>query len=416
MKKIIIKFTFFSLLLSFILSSCTEYGEHKPLENNSNAPGIVTNVQVENLPGKSLISYTLPEDQDLLYIKATYTLPGTGEIAEVKSSYYNNSLLVEGFAREEEQKVTLVAVNRSEVESEPVEVSIKPLPSPIFDVFNSIEVYTAFGGFDVEAKNETGEDIVIEILEKNDLGELEINDNSIYTAQQNIIARIRDLDTISYEFQFTVRDRWLNYTDTVTINVKPKFEKLLDNSKYSSLSYNGDAPPNPRCKGITGMWDGDILNWPNVLQTTTDYTPTQPHVITFSIGQLAQISRVKIWDYPEYDQTGRPYYVAGALKEFEIWGCSTPADVLLPDVGVESDSTNPWVLLGTFTSVKPSGLPYGEMNEEDLQAAEAGFDWNCNTANIPEVRYLRIRCIKNYLGTTFMAIAELQVYGGKKDQ
>ena len=402
---------FACILAGFLLISCSEDKGPEPLEQNSEKPQPVTNVQVENLPGKALITYALPANQDLLYVKATYVLPGTGATFEVKSSYYNNTLLVEGFAKEEEHTVTLVAVNRSEIESDPVEVTIKPLESPIFDVYKSITVFRAFGGFDIEADNSTGEDIVIELLEINDLGEFEISDNSIYTAQQNILSQIRDLDTITYEFYYTVRDRWLNYTDTNVFHVKPKFEKLLEKSKYSSLSLGGDAPPNPRCDGITGLWDDDTYNWPNVLQTTTDYTPTEPHVITFSIGQLAQISRVKIWDYPEYDETGRPYYVAGDMKVFEVWGCTTPADVLLPDVGVEDD-TNPWILLGQFTSTKPSGLPYGEMNEEDLAAAEAGFNYNCITANKPKVQYIRIRCIENYLGTTFMAIAELQVYGG----
>jgi hypothetical protein len=403
------------LFLGVLMASCGKEYTIEPLEKSSTPPGPVTNIEVVNLPGKAWISYTLPDDQDLLYVKATYVMPSTGEVAEVKSSYYNNGLLVEGFAREEEHKVTLVAVNRSEVESEPVDVTIKPQPSPIFDVFKSIEVYRAYGGFDLLAENSTSEDIVIEILEENDLGELVINDNSVYTAQKNIIARIRDLDTVVYEFSFTVRDRWMNYSDTVVKHVKPKFEKLLDKNKYSALTLPGDAPPNPRCNGISGMWDNSYVDWPGVLQTTTDYTPTTPHVITFSVGQMAQVSRVKIWDYPEYDETGRPYYVSGALKEFEIWGCPTSANDLLPEVGTV-DESNPWILLGTFTSVKPSGLPYGQMNEEDLQAAEAGFNWNCNTVDIPEVQYLRIRCLENYLGTTFMAIAEIQVYGGKKEE
>ncbi len=398
------------------LTSCEEVGEPEPLETSGEKPQPVTNVTVENYAGRSKITYTLPNDKDLLYVKASYTLPSTGAISEVRSSYYTNNLTVEGFAEEQEYVVTLVAVNRSEVESDPVETIIKPKPSPIYDVFESIIIENSFGGYDLKALNPEGRDIVIEILTQDELGQWIIDDNSIFTKQKEIFKPIRGLDTVNYVFKYTIRDRWLNYTDTLTKTVKPFFEQLLDKRKYSapSISINGDAEINPNCLGYPGLWDNNLFNWNGVLQTKPAFTPTKPHVITFSIGQTSKISRVKIWDYPEYDATGRPFYVAGCLKEFEIWGCPTLENVLLPDVGTV-DETNPWVLLGRFTSVKPSGLPYGEMNTEDDAAARAGFDWNCYTKNIPKVKYLRIRCIENYLGTTFMAIGELQVYGGLSD-
>jgi hypothetical protein len=66
--------------------------------------------------------------------------------------------------------------------------------------------------------------------------------------------------------------------------------------------------------------------------------------------------------------------------------------------------------LGTYTETKPSGLPYGEQNDEDYNKANAGFDWEADI-NAPKVRYLRIKCLKNWGGSTNLAIAELQVYG-----
>src|SRR5690606_35393185 len=80
-----------------------------PLEHSNQRPGKVSNVSVKNAPGKATISYKLPMDQDLLYVKAVYRLT-SGVKREVKSSYYNNSLVADGFAEEQEYEVKLYAV------------------------------------------------------------------------------------------------------------------------------------------------------------------------------------------------------------------------------------------------------------------------------------------------------------------
>lgn len=43
---------------------------------DSIAPGTVSNVQVENLPGAARITYDLPDDEDLLAVEAVYTING----------------------------------------------------------------------------------------------------------------------------------------------------------------------------------------------------------------------------------------------------------------------------------------------------------------------------------------------------
>ena len=47
----------------------------EPLFQDSDVPGPVTSPVVENLPGAAVITYGLPQDQDLLYVKAEYDLP-----------------------------------------------------------------------------------------------------------------------------------------------------------------------------------------------------------------------------------------------------------------------------------------------------------------------------------------------------
>ncbi|HKJ42412.1 MAG TPA: DUF5000 domain-containing lipoprotein [Sunxiuqinia sp.] len=401
MKTLIAQLACIFLITSLAMNSCKEDIGTTPLEHSTTKPGVVSNVSVENLKGKAVITYSLPEDKDLLYVKAIYTLPTTGKQVEVKSSFYNNNLMVDGFLDSQDYQVTLYAVNRSEIESDPVEVTVHPKESPIWDVRRSLTVSANFGGFNISAQNPTQSDVVIVLLAKDSIsGDWVISDNSVYTSASKILSQIRGLDTLRYNYALTVRDRWQNYTDTLYATVKPLYETIIPKSGYKGIHLPGDAQWNTKTT-MDGMWDDNTFDWPHVYQTRADYTPTEPHVITVDIGEIAKISRVKIWDYPEYYSQGRTYYTIGCMKHFEIWGSDNP-----PSDG----SFDNWVLMGTFTETKPSGLPYNEQNDEDYNAAYAGFDWSVDI-DAPRVRYLRIKCLQNWGGSTYLAIAELQVYG-----
>lgn len=394
--------------LALISVSCKQTGINEPLEKGSEPPGQVKNVQVENLPGGAKLTYTLPDDEDLLYVRAEYMLD-TGREMEVKASYYNNSLTIKGYADSTEQTVQLYSVSRNEAESEPVEVTINPQRSRIWDVYNSITARAAFGGINVEAENPERKDLAILVLQKDEFGEWEIHPQSIYTSTDMINSTLREgLDTLRQEFAFTVRDRWLNYTDTLVTELKPLFEAPIPTSGYSGYPIAGDAPNHPSTE-LNNLWDGDIFNWPNIYLTQGDYTPSEAHTLTIDIGMTTQLSRIMIWDYPEYIPSGgfgRSYYVLGCPRKFEIWGAADPT--------IENEETwtqqDNWHKLGTYEEVKPSGLPYGEQNNEDYQTANAGFSWDFNIS-APEVRYLRIRNLENWGGTTNIGIAEIQVYG-----
>ncbi len=97
------------------------------------APGVVSNIKVTNLAGAALITYTLPDNENLLYVKALYTL--NGQQKEVKVSMFQKKLLVEGFGNTEERNIELYAVSRSEVASEPVSVTSKTIDTAHCECF-----------------------------------------------------------------------------------------------------------------------------------------------------------------------------------------------------------------------------------------------------------------------------------------
>lgn len=187
------------LCIAILLYSCAEESVGQtPVDNMP--PQNVTGVQVQNTPGGALLTYTLPDDEDLLYVKATFIL-NNGQRSEVKSSVYTNILELQGFGDTNERLVTLVSVDRSQNESEPLEVKVQPLEAPIFGVQKELKLEAAFGGINVTYNNPTESNIVINIdvmNEKNEYVSLE----KIYTKAKNGVRKIRGMAAEDTKFRY----------------------------------------------------------------------------------------------------------------------------------------------------------------------------------------------------------------------
>ncbi|MEJ8842886.1 DUF4959 domain-containing protein [Lacibacter sp. H375] len=386
------------LLTAFIVASCSkELETHTPISNDPTVPAQITGVTVLNGAGKATISYKLPNDPNLLYVKAVYTIT-TGKQYETTASYYNNSLVVEGFADTLEHEVKLYSVSRSEVQSPAVTVKIKPLTAPIWDVFRSLKIEDAFGGYNLTGVNASKANISIIVTKPNVFKEYEIDNNkTVYTNVDSILSKIRGLDTGNYRFGFLVVDRWGNKTDTMYKIVNPIFETQLDPSKFSSLVLPGDAPQVTNGAALQYAWDGK-LGWPFTSFTNQVPGGSGPHMITFNTGALAKLSRIWIRPFPE----GTRFYYLTTMKRFEIYGSDNP--------NLNGALDNSWKLLGSYTVKKPSGLPYGTDDANDQTTAAAGFSWEIDLS-APKVKYIRIRCLENFAGGTAQSINELKVYG-----
>ncbi len=400
MKRIIkssLRIFMLSLIVSFV--SCAEDQGPQPLESNSNAPAEVTNVVIENLPGKAKLTYTLPSDEDLLYVVARYTLEN-GTPMEVKASYYSNSMLLEGFTGQSTNEVKVYAVNRSEAESKPVSVTVAPLKAPIFDIYDSLIAQPDFGGIRITADNPTKEEIGILVMQKNIQGDWVPLRTSIYTSVDEVKQSLRGFEPVEQEFAIVVRDKWLNYTDTLVTNIEPLFEQLMPKSGFVGVKLPNDATTINNAYPISNLWDGQFLEyWGSYF---TDRTiDVGNHLVTFDVGKTTKLSRLRLWQFSEPIGGQRLYYYLGAMKKFRIWGSNTLNDGTL-------DSN--WTLMGEYEIKKPSGLPYAQENNDDLLAARDGADYEV-ALDKPAVRYLRIECLENWIGGKFMAVSEVHVYG-----
>jgi len=389
---------FFKLLLLLFVANSIGCKEdlNGPHEKNGTAPAQVSDVKVERLPGKVTLTYKLPATEDLEYVKAVYSLR-SGQLREVKSSIFNSSLLLEGFADTLDHEVKLYTVNRSETASEPLIISVRPKENPIWEVFRSLKVDAGFQGVNIVASNPTKENLAIMLL-VDSLGKWVPYKSNIYTSNPSVNQTIRGFASVEKNFAVTIRDRWQNYTDTVFKTLTPLFETALSKSLYRAMALPGDAKQAFPQTNINKLWDNNYMSWPGF--SITEEAQTTPTVITFDVGQLAKLSRIVINDYPE-ETNPRSYFMAGSMRYYEIWGSDNPP--------ADGSWTN-WVKLGEYENIKPSGSPYGTQTAEDVTTASAGWSREFRV-DVPKLRYLRIKCNKNWMGTYFQLIAEVQVYG-----
>ncbi|WP_119080031.1 DUF5000 domain-containing lipoprotein [Chitinophaga alhagiae] len=391
----------YSLIICTFLLVALGCKEEKlgPLTKGGNAPGQVSNVTVENLPGRATLRYSIPSDPDLLYIKAVYeTRPG--KTMEVISSFYNNSMTLEGFGNTEEREVQLYSVSKTEAASTPVTVKVKPLTPPVQAAFASLAFEPDFGGIRATFVNEDSANIVIGVLTRDPQGE-PLPADMHYTSQKAGAFFVRGFDDTPRWFGLYVRDRWQNHSDTVWKQVTPLFEEKLDKKLFKGMSLPTDAKAWGSVQ-LQNLWN-DVVSGGQSSSTTwfrTQNGSGVPHHITFDLGVTARISRIIQVPRGAFDEKTL-LYSAGDPQLYEIWGSNSPAT---------DGSFNGWTKLQDCEVVKVSGLPIGINSDEDISRAQAGHEFMI-PADAPPVRYIRIKMLQTFGNADYFWMAELTFFG-----
>jgi hypothetical protein len=401
------RFIIYFLLSSFIsLCGCEEeYVGQYPVDNV--APGKITNISVENFPGGSSITYNLPEEKDLLCVKARYTLQD-GRKMEQSASAYLNKVTLKGFGKMIKTTVDLVTIDKSHNESQPVRVEIEPLDSPIYEVFESLEYFESFGGLKLSWNNINKEVVVLGLLIKNEDGDYQ-EIETIYSSLENMNTSIRGLEAEETEFGFYFRDSYDNYTDTIYDVLTPFFEEELDKSRFRAfplpdgVSLYGSSYP------MTKLWD-EIhgAQYQNFYIRIGEVDP----FFSFDMGVKAKLSRFKTWQ--RNDQLFRLHNP----RYFEIWGTNDETKVGDPN------NWDGWFKIGEFESKRPSGLEAGEpLTQEDVEYAMAGEEFEV-PIDAPAFRYFRMYVYNPYnpilggswSGTRGCHIEEITIWGAIENE
>ncbi|WP_341843230.1 DUF5000 domain-containing lipoprotein [Chitinophaga caseinilytica] len=366
-----------------------------PTEKDGTKPGPVSNVQVKNVNGGATITYKLPNSSNLLYVRARYKANDV-TARQTQVSYYSNSIELSGFAEKKEYEVTLTAVSRGEVESDPVIVKVHP-ETPIHRlVLPTVEINPDFGGIFVSAQNPVREKIGVIVITADKNGEFKPIESKYLTTAE-IGFSVRGYESKPRKFGVYVVDRWGNSSDTLFADITPLFESMIEKSKFAEYPLPGDEPMDYGW-ALPFLWDDktEEANG-NGFHTTT--VGALPKHVTFDMGASYNLSRYKMWhrvnDWMAFSH-GNP-------KRWKLWGTNTkPAT---------NGSFDGWTLIGEYeTPTKPSGRPPYDNTPEDVARARQGFEFNI-PSNTPKVRYIRIQVEETLSGANFWHLMEITFWG-----
>lgn len=388
-----------TLLLAF--SSCHERSM-EPLVGIDSKPETIMDVSVENENGASTVYYTLPDDPQLLYVEAEYTL-SDGELRSVKSSIFKNFVKLEGFVSTEEREITLYTVNRGEKKSDPVRVTIKPLISPLEIAYQSLVTGSDFGGVNVKYENELEHEYVLNLLHKVD-GEWLVYDR-FYSSVKDPSVIFRGFEAEPQDFGVFLVDKWRNRSDTLIQNITPLYEVEVNKELMRHYPLDNDYyEPRLATRPISNLWNGpstaDAANFSLLVYDGLTF----PWWFTIDLGREYQVGRMKLFQSPapvNNPNTYSYYFNNISPKVFEVYGSNEPA---------VDGSWDSWTLLERFEAVKPSGQPIGNNTAEDIAAGNAGLDFTFSNYE-QGYRYIRINVLDTWSSQMGMILQELTFWG-----
>ncbi|MDR2563467.1 MAG: DUF4959 domain-containing protein [Prevotellaceae bacterium] len=388
-----------AIFAAYIFASCKE----EPIGQTATdgvPPGSIISWRAESAPGGAIINYELPDDDDLLYVKAVYYINGVEK--KTMSSIYNRKLEIEGFGNTEEQTAQLYCVDRSGNHSTPTEIRFHPDTPPVQTIFESMNMTPGFGGVQIVWENPNKTDVVIYLIAADSLGDIYVAD-IVYSNSAEGRFNLRGFDTTKRLFGGFIRDKWDNYSDTLQGLFSPLYEIKFDKSKWSMRGLPGD---NTTEFGWGWQWSAmyDESTGEPGAHTGVGRTPM---LFTLDLGDTVVLSRYTLWH-----RLGDWSYGHHNPRKWKLYGTVSLAGDKPNDYWEGEGFKNDWTFLMDCYSFKPSGDDNPFVTQEDRDYANRGFEFEFDS-NLPPVRYIRFYIESNWSGGDMIHIAEVSFWGKK---
>lgn len=396
--KTLINRLFFIATIIFLTASmsCS-----KDDQGDTTPPDVLTVVSVTPTNGGGIITYDLPNDNDVLYVRAVYTNTNGVEVSRASSSY-NNHIEVSGLNQTTPLTITLYVVDENYNQSAPVYVELTPLESFIYLVQESIEITPDLGGMRVEWENIESKTVFV-FVHINDGLQEEVRILSSNAAEEVIF--VRGLESIELTVSTRVEDTDENSTELEQkAIITPLFEEVIDKSTWSliaSQSVDGNA------------WEGETVNfWDDIVDTPdTDSDNSYfiiwrdqnggslnwPLDIVIDLNKMVKIHRFKVWQRAFWynGPADTPYYFQEEnMKSFNLYA---------------SNDAQTWEELGQFDIGDPRDSE-GNIPATSLEDATNGHDFELDGVS-EAFRYFKISLTSNYGSETYVHGSEITLYG-----
>ena len=163
----------------------------------------------------------------------------------------------------------------------------------------------------------------------------------------------------------------------------------------------GDNYTSHSGRPIENIWDNNLsVIWHTV--PSAGFTP--PQTFTIDLGLKAKLSRFMLWNRYDYP------YAQHNPRYFEVWGTKELSHGINDTYWSGTEWKKEWILLGDFEVIKPSGLPLGQVTDEDRAAERAGFEFIFESG-AGEIRYVRFVVKETWARTAALHINEVSFFG-----
>lgn len=396
-----------AVLLLFMLSNCGDADVNAPRGSSEIAEQIdINTIKVKNMSGTSIIYFDRPDDRNLKYVQAVYELKD-GTERRFNSSYYTDSIVVNGFPEAGEYDLKIYSVNYVEKFSKPVVVKINPEQPPYKKVLDDCQVEATFSGFRFVSHDEVKTDLSIIFMKQLENREWE-EISAYYTRKSYDLQHVvRGQEAVETKFAMYAMDQWGHKSDTIYTTLTPWYEMEIPktNPLWKNMNLPTDAVMHTWSGAVVSiekLWDGAQGNSNNCYHTIPG--AGIPHWTTIDLGAQYLFSRaVFLW---RGGMQSSAYFISYCPKTFEIYGSNNPT----PD-GSWDDS---WELITTINVTREDGsqTPQDQLaltsNEKEWYTKGMNFDF---PAGIPPYRYVRLRMLSTYGGVDYTAIGEMTLYG-----
>lgn len=395
------------------------------------APAQVKDVEFTPNNGGGYFTFTVPEDEDFLYVRGVYTIDNGKEISKT-SSVYSDTLFIEGFGQVKEYEVKLYSVDRRNNASDPVIKKVTPLEPITTAVLETVVVQSGFSSLVIDWENEQQQPITIFV-------DVEVGDSHATKIYSSNLKKdrfyVENLKGEPHKVMVYIKDSYDNQTELIDFGEivpltdapisKKAWDFLRDQLLYGDkwdYESNSDPFKQKPIKGYERMFERDSMRnapmshvegriekfWDNEY----DYEPVQnlnyfntgqisyPFSYFIDMGREIQASRFKVWQRNSWGIL----YGGENVEEWEIW-ISDDKD---PSDGIFDG----WEYVGTYKIVKPSSVI--EANNQAREGHEYMFYPESPRFTKP-FRYLRYKALNAFGGGNSGCASELTLFGTEAD-
>ena len=422
--------------------------------------GEVTNISWEPTSGGAIITFTAPQDNSLLYVKASYT-NSLGEDVYNVCSVYDNKIEIDGLIDETKKyPVRISAIDKNGGESPVTTIEVTPGRAYLNIVSDNVTLSTIIGGLKVQWTNPCGaasggKTVHMILTYSTDDGE---ETRYVSSSQENVEVNVRGLSPGDHSVSYSLEDQAGNKlaaTSPKTFSIMEELDvpKYIDDENgYRTYIWTlvedqttlREVWENRNAAVFDGVIDtassADDNSYAGTEASEAGYGSTLPWDtdqmdIVIDMHQVINISRIKAWQrayWYGWDDIGywwstdgtcitEYYYCWQNLKSFKLFGSMDAQDwFLIQNCDIATNTVDgPLPTNKTWTNDDEprhsNGADYehyGPTNES-REIGRAGHVWELASLS-PDVRYLRIRFTSNWdtSKTECSGLSEINIYGG----